>query len=300
MVQILPVACLLGTLFVIGDLARNREYVAGLASGIPPERFLGGLLWAGLLISFLGLAFNETVVPPATRYATNVFQQKIRRLGDWRKTVLVNLFEAGAEGRMWSVRELDQSTGWINRVVVDTYQTGILSDQIDATRAFWKIDGWIFYDGVVRSYEKDGVSIKKITPFKEKFFPWVEKPSDFLIQEPQPEQMSYKTLKSHIRRLESLGVPTREWQVELGMKLAFPLACFVVTFLGVPLALRSRGNRAMGIAAATVIALIYMGFIQFGKALAQRLIPPLVGAWLGNVVFLFIGLYLWLRARRTV
>lgn len=300
MVQILPVACLLGTLFVIGDLARNREYIAGLAGGLPPERFLGGLLWAGLLISIVALVFNETIVPPATRYATTVFQEKIRHIGDWHNTKFRFLIEAGAEGRMWSMSELDEANGIIDRAIVDTYQTGILSEQIDARKAVWKIDGWTFYDGVIRNYENDGVTFKNIEKFHEKTYPWIEKPTDFVIQEPQPEQMSRKMLKAHIERMESLGIPTRDLEVELGMKLAFPFSCFVVTILGVPLALRGRGNRAMGIAAATAISLIYMGFIQFGKVLAQRLVDPLIGAWLGNAVFLLVGVVLWVRMRRTV
>src|SRR5262249_39654372 len=131
-------------------------------------------------------------------------------------------------------------------------------------------------------------------------FPFEERPSDLTIQEPEPYEMSTKTLRKQIERLESLGVPTRKLEVELRMKLALPLTCFVVTFLGIPLALRGKGNRAKGIASAGILALAYMGFVQFGKALAQRVIPPLMGAWLGNIVFIAIGLSLWIRMRRTV
>ena len=45
--QVLPVACLLATLFVVGTLSRTREYVAGLAGGLAPEKLIGGLFWAG-------------------------------------------------------------------------------------------------------------------------------------------------------------------------------------------------------------------------------------------------------------
>jgi lipopolysaccharide export LptBFGC system permease protein LptF len=55
----------------------------------------------------------------------------------------------------------------------------------------------------------------------------------------------------------------------------------------------------MGIAAAGILTLFYLGFMQFGKAMAQRLIPPWAGAWLGNVVFIAIGTILWIRMRRS-
>ena len=73
----------------------------------------------------------------------------------------------------------------------------------------------------------------------------------------------------------------------------------MVTFLGVPLALIGKGSKGMGIAAAAGLTLLYMGFMQFGKALAQRVLPPWAGAWIGNVGFLGIGSILWMKMRRT-
>jgi len=111
--------------------------------------------------------------------------------------------------------------------------------------------------------------------------------------------MNFSMLKRHISRLNALGLPVRALEVELMMKLAFPFACLVVICLGIPLALRSKGSKALGIAEGGVLTLFYLGFVQFGKALAQRLIPPWTGAWLGNILFLSLAIFLWLRLRRT-
>ncbi len=300
--QILPVACLLATLFVVGSLARSREYIAGLAGGLAPEKFLSGLFWAGLTISLVALISNETFIPPATEYARTVFREKIRRLGEWQQSVFKNLVVAGSEGRLWTVQTMDESTGILTRVVVDTYRrdaTPQMGPQIDAESAKWTKQGWVFKDGVVRTFKENNVTIDTVRKFDSEIFFFSEKPSDFVIQEPQPEEMNFKKLRRHIRHLEDLGVPVRPLEVELMTKLAFPFACFVVTFLGVPLALQSKGSHAMGIAAAGILTLFYLGFMQFGKAMAQRLIPPWAGAWLGNVVFIAIGTILWIRMRRS-
>jgi lipopolysaccharide export LptBFGC system permease protein LptF len=47
------------------------------------------------------------------------------------------------------------------------------------------------------------------------------------------------------------------------------------------------------------LTLAYLGFMQFGKALGQRVVPPWAGAWIGNFVFLVIGAILWFRMRRS-
>ncbi len=297
--QVLPVACLLATLFVVGNLSRTREYIAGLAGGLPPEKFLMGLFFAGFMISVTALIANETVVPPITHYSRTVFRENIRRLGEWREAVFNDLFVAGAEGRIWAAKLFSSSDGSMERVVVDTYDGARLSEQIDAIRALWTDDGWVFYNGVKRFYAEDGISIAKVEPFKELKTGYREKPADLAINEPQPEEMTFNALKRHIRRLDSLGIPVRALEVELMMKLAFPFSCFVVTFLGVPLALRGKGSAAIGIAAGAALTLLYLGFMQFGKALAQRAMPPWAGAWLGNFVFLTVGGLLFARMRRT-
>jgi len=297
--QMLPVACLLGTLFVVGNLSRSREYIAGLAGGIPPEKFLSGLFMAGIAISFFALVANETVIPPITRYARTVYNEKIKRLGEWRPRLVNNLYVAGADGRIWSAKTFDENTGKMNRVVVDTFNNGLLGPQIDALSAQWSEGHWIFTNGVQRHFHSDGISIQSTKPFDELSFDFREKPSDFVITEPEPEEMTFKNLKRHIERLSSLGIPVRQLQVELMMKLSFPFTCLVVIILGVPLALRSRGSRAFGIAMGGLLSLFYMGFIQFGKALAQRFLAPWAGAWLGNIVFLSLALYLWMKMRKT-
>ncbi len=296
--QVLPVACLLATLFVVGHLARTREYIAGLAAGLPPERFLGGLFLAGFLISVAALVANETFVPPLTNYARTVYREQIRHLGDWDNKMFTDLFVAGAEGRLWSAKTFAQDTGRMGRVIVDSYAGERLHEQIDAASAQWSKEGWMFSRGVVRIYELDGTSLAAQEKFDKKLFPFQESPSDFALQEPQPEQMNYKSLQRHIQRLSALGVPIRDFEVELYMKMAYPFACLVVVVLGIPLALRGRGSHVKGVAAGLVLAFAYLGCMQFGKAMAQRLIPPWSGAWMANLIFLSVGLFLWWRMRR--
>ena len=297
--QILPIATFMATLFVVGNLARTREYIAGLAGGVAPEKFLGGLFWAGFFISCLAFLSNETFIPTATKYSRQVYREKIRHLGEWNQKSFNDLFVAGADGRIWSAKIFHLNEGVMDRVMVDTYSSGRVGIQIDAGAANWKEDGWVFEKGVLREFGQDGLSLLKNEPFETLFMPFQEIPSDLITQEPQPEQMTYRTLKRHIERLSSLGVPTRKLIVELMMKVSFPFSCFVVTLLGVPIAMRGKGNWGWGIATALMVTLCYMVFMQFGKALAQRVIPPFLGAWLANGVFLGLGLWLWFRMRRT-
>ena len=113
---------------------------------------------------------------------------------------------------------------------------------------------------MIRTFTDDSLEIANIESFQKKPFALSEKPSDFVIQEPQPEEMTYKQLKRHVRHLEALGVPARALEVELKMKLAFPFTCLAVIFLGIPLSPQGKGNEAaLGIAAGGLITLVYLG-----------------------------------------
>lgn len=298
--NILPISVLLGTLFVVSNLVRTREYIAGLAGGIPPEKFLSGIVFAGLGISLLALLANETVIPHATEYSRSVYREKIQRLGEWRQTIFTDLCVLGIDGRIWNTPKFDESSGKMDRVVIDHFKDGSIVAQIDAQSAQWSKDGWTFDKGVIRQFDPQGNQVTSFEKFEQRRFDFSEKPGDLVIQEPQPEEMNFNTLKKHILHLSSLGVPTRKLEVELMMKLAFPFSCFIVTVLGIPLALGGRGNRGKGIAFGAILTMSYMGFMQFGKAMAQRLIPPLLGAWMGNLFFLALAAYLWFRMRRSV
>ncbi len=293
-----PIATLMATLYVVGYLMRSREYVAGLAGGISPEKILGGILIAGCGISLLAFIFNETVVPPTTRYATAVYKTHIQHLGEWRKTTFYDFCVLGTDGRIWNAKKFDQSSGLMDRVIVDSFTVGKMGVQVDAKTAQWTPAGWVFKNGVARYYELDGTRISHIERFSSRTFPFNEKPDELVIQDPQPEQMNYQTLAEYIHRLSALGVSVRSLEIELNMKLAFPVTCFVVTFLGIPISLKGRGNIAQGIAAGCGITVMFLGFIQFGKALALRIIPVWLGAWVGNIVFLALGTYFWMRLKR--
>lgn len=92
----------------------------------------------------------------------------------------------------------------------------------------------------------------------------------------------------------SLHQAINRYDVEIHKKLAIAFACLVFTLMGPPLALRfPRGGVGMVVAASTVIFSVYWVGLIAGESLADRRIAnPAVTMWMGNVVFLLLGLWL--------
>ncbi len=82
--------------------------------------------------------------------------------------------------------------------------------------------------------------------------------------------------------------------VDLYYKVSFSVISLIIILVGAPFALiTTRGGVLIGLGMSITIGLLYYAFIAtalaFGKA---GILPPVVAAWLGNVVFAALGVYL--------
>lgn len=89
----------------------------------------------------------------------------------------------------------------------------------------------------------------------------------------------------------------RNFAIEFHRRLALPVACIVLTLIGIPLGLSARkGGKATGFVLTIVLVFVYYFVSLLGISLAkQGRIPAGIGVWLANVVFFAGGLVLLLR-----
>jgi lipopolysaccharide export system permease protein len=90
----------------------------------------------------------------------------------------------------------------------------------------------------------------------------------------------------------------RNLHLEFHRRLAFPFACFVFAFIGIPLGLQNRrSGKSMGFFLCIATLLIYYVFLAIGKALGQQgTISPALSMWLPNLFFIAAGIYLFKKA----
>ena len=298
--EALPIGVLMAILFVLGSLQRSNEIVAMTTGGIAPEKCFGVFFATGLALSLLGLVANETFIPKATHYSNLVYHTRITHLGQWKQVTYDNHVVSGTGGRLWFFVRLNTNSGLVSRPVVDLYDDGQLKAQVNAASAKRVPEGWLFTNGALREYDEGGANLVSNQVFEQRVFPYSEMPDGLIPFEVHPEEMNSLALKSYIRRLKDLGLPTRRLEVELYANGALPLASFVVICLGIPLALVRRTSRVRAVVYTLVLSFFYLGLVQFGKALAQNLVSPLAGAWLANGVCLMLSAVLWFRRRSMV
>jgi lipopolysaccharide export system permease protein len=298
-ILILPVATLIGVLFSLGGMARRNELIAMTASGISLYRILRPVLAAGILLSLVGLTFSVDLVPRGNNMAREIYDHVIRGRPRVLGTSRRDLNYLGAGGRFFLIRRFDGKAGRMEGVVVQQFADGTLVHRIDAETAIWQDDRWEFRDGFIRHFREDGAVDAE--PFDARQFPEiVEEPQDFLRIVKKPDEMTLAELGDHMRRTRASGGDVTRLRVDQHMRYSFPFACFIVILLGAPLAgAIRRSGHALGFGLALVIGFVYYVLLEFGKTFGYKgTLPPIIAAWLPNLVFVALGMLGFWKTRK--
>ncbi|MBM3319325.1 MAG: LptF/LptG family permease [Candidatus Eisenbacteria bacterium] len=295
----LPVGMLLACLVSLGSHARTNEFLAMLAAGVSMRRTLLPVLVLGFTVSLVALAAGEILAPPAAE-RVHALQDEVIKPGRSRSArVRTNLSFLGDNGRLFRIGRLDVEKGRMENVVVQLLRENALVERIDAERADWENGTWVFRNGYFRRFAEEVLA--EAFSFAERAEPGIrETPADFAKIQKNPRQMSYRELKLLIEKVKANGGEVIKEEVDLHMKVSFPFTNFLIVLLGSPLAaLLRRGGNAVGFTLALLICFVYYLAIRVGQSLGYNAVfPPLVGAWIPNLLFLAIGAVLFRRLAR--
>jgi lipopolysaccharide export system permease protein len=115
-----------------------------------------------------------------------------------------------------------------------------------------------------------------------------------------PFEMSMSQLSQVIRE----GAPGTERHqmalLEYHHRFALPVACLVMSLLGVSLGVQfSGGRKSWGMVIALIIFFVYFILYSATKSLGESgMVPVVPGAWAPNVLFGCLGVYFFLQTAR--
>lgn len=294
-VFILPLALLLGVLFCLSMLGKHNELVAMRASGVGMWRLATPFFVVGAVASVLSFGINEQFVPQS-RERADALQRQMRGLRATR--IRTNFFYSNEqERRDWYARQFDPETGVMEDAAFYVRSTdGKPVIDVFARRAVWVENGWRFEDArIVQPLVPDAFVVTTNFPFV------TETPKRFMMESKHREEMTTAELRRLVRTLRRTGreSQTAPYLVEMHGRYATPLTCLITVVLAVPLGLRvSRRGPMMsvGIALGLVVAFFILTKLSLPLGYGGR-VPPVVAAWLPNVLFGGMGAVLLARSR---
>ena len=303
LVILLPVALLLALLFCLGKMSRANEIVSMLTAGISVPRVLLPLMVVGLLTTGLVLALNYSLAPHA-ELSRKVFFDNINRGGPRQVRISGQIFRNRTNNRTWFIAHFQPNSNKFEGVQViqqDEHDNIVKNYLANSANYDSATKVWHFELTKIVQYDAAG----NIT--HEEFLPtlaipgWTETPYRLGSANVRAEFLGVPELREYLRFNsdfpETLLAP---FHTQLQYRLALPWTCLVVVFMAAPLGIGfSRRGILAGVAIAIVLVFSMNFLIHLFLALGEGdRISPLVAAWMPNVLFAAVGLYL-LHLRAT-
>jgi len=301
--ELMPIAVLIGTIFVMARLAQSSEYTILRTSGLGPWRALKTLLTLGLGFVVLTFAIGDYASPIADRTAQLLKAQFTGRItvgqtGAWLKEKQtygqfdVNVGELASDGTLRHVRIFEFDNQGLLASMTQSASATILDE-----------DAWTLFD-VRRTefspHDSTGTQIQRtLLPSLR----WPNRISAEMVSAAllKPERMNTIDLFQYIQHLQNNAQSAQRYEIEFWKKVFYPLSCLVMVVLALPYAylhFRSGGITTYvfgGVMAGISFFLLnnvfgYIGNLQNWQPWLTAALPGLIYSLLSLTAFTWLVL----------
>jgi len=291
-VMTIPIGVLLGTLIVFNRLSGDSEIIALRTSGVSFYRIMVAPLLFGIITSFVSFGVNEAVVPVANRTSKKLEFLALYKSEMPSGTANFTYMERGKDLSLSRIFFIGLANGKsIYNVIILDFSRNNLVQIISAASGLWNHGEWVLNKG--RTYVLSGSSdITRILQFEKLVIPGIKNVQKALdTGKVSPKEMNMFELGAYIDLLRQSNSLGNDLLVRYYQKFSQPLACLIVALAGAPLGLlarRSRSNVGM-IYSAAIVFLYYVLQSSAGALGEAGRIPPMLAAWLPNMVIGTLG-----------
>jgi lipopolysaccharide export system permease protein len=299
--QLLPVAALMATVFTLNSMNRNNELVSLFSYGMSLGRISIPILTWVCLISLVAYWLGDRILPVFNQKKNYVYYVEIRKKPWLYSTVKMDKIWYRSKNTIFNLKTFNidakRAQGATFYEFNDQWD---LLQVIQAKNVALEGSNWHLTDGNVTLFVEEN-SFPLLEEFDQKVISIDENLSDLQANESSSSVLSTSELKRFIRRNKEAGLDTTRYEVDYHAKFGFAFATFVMAFLGIPF---SVGNSRSGGFALNVGKCIGLGFgywalYSSGITLGQHgALPPLLAAWLPNLLMVAITFFLLLRLKK--
>jgi lipopolysaccharide export system permease protein len=161
-------------------------------------------------------------------------------------------------------------------------------------------DTWKLKFGTVYNYNEEGKITYEMS-FQDMEIIVKDELQDFFKNQRTPQEMSSSELKQQIQILSDAGVDTKNFEVDYHVKFSYPLVGVIFVLIGVPLGTQmKRSTKASGIIISIGLVFFYYVIYSLCRSLGRGgMIDPFISAWIPNLLFLMLGIFLVFKAEKA-
>jgi lipopolysaccharide export system permease protein len=298
-IQVLPVAVLLAVLFSLGQLARHNEITALKSAGVNLLKIVFIFFLCAVFVGIFEIFLKEEVIPVTVQKAEQIRHEKIKKEDYSVQSEFDDMVVSLPNGAMMTIGVLNAGKSTMQQIVIDRYNENfILTSQTVAQSGVFENGNWVLSNGVNRDFTK--VPMAEIL-FTSSTIDLPFKPKDFVLAKLRPEQMTTSEFQNYIKQLDKLGIPSERERIQLYFRWSSAFSHIIVMLIGIPFALGFAGKHGKFISFtfALIFAFVYWGILAVAQSLGEnRVISPLLSAWIGNIIFGVFGIGMLARLKK--
>ncbi len=297
----IPMSCLLAALLGFGKLSANSELVALKSAGLSFKRIIRPVIIATFFVSVAAFFVNETLVPLSERAAANVMMYEVFKESPplFKEKIFLKEEGDGTLKRVIYINKMKIVNGDMEEIVVEEFDAGRLSRIVSAKSGKWINGSWWINSGNVFEINKEG-NVNHLFKFDKQALTLNMSPSDVAKSTQKPDQMTIPELLEYIKINEKSGMNVSKFWMLFHLRLSVPWACMVLALVGAALGSRpQRSSSSVGLGLSVIIVFVYYVILSLTQSLGDAgYLPPVVAAWIANIIFLIIGAVLCRNANK--
>lgn len=282
----------ISVIFFTSKMAGDTEIIAILSSGISFRRMLFPYLMAALMLAVVSFYLGNFLIPKTNqvrRIFKNTYMEKLSK--DNEKHIHIQI----QPNTFVYVESYNSKLGLGQKFSLEQLKNQKLVYKVMADRMKWDTatNKWHLINYYIRSI--DSLGNHTIEQGKEMDTTINLKTTDLYKIKERFEEMNFYELNDFIEREKQKGsIVYKKYEIEKHKRMSGPVAIIILTFIGVALSSRKvRGGIGLHLGVGIGLTFSYIMFMQFSTVFSTYgNLSPVVGAWIPNIVFTFIGIYL--------
>lgn len=285
-----PIALLFSVTYVLSDLYSKNEMEAIFASGVSLFRFVLPLLFFAIIMAVAMFFWEDRLVVNTLEKKTTLQKQL---LGEEETANNENVVVISDSAQIvYKARRYRDSVKRLENVFfVFRDEAKDLEAIIHAETAVWNEEKGLWELANAIQFEKDNASLKK-TPLNQKYLSQLtENYEIFRKTNVDIKNVNTADAKLYINHLKKAGLSFNEPLSEYYKKYSFPFILFISVFLAVGLTGKTRKNVLLISLSLSIAAVVLFYVFQMVTMVLAKtgIMTPFMGAWLPDIVFIFIA-----------
>lgn len=298
--RMIPVSCLLATLFTLATLQKSNELVALFSIGMGLIRVSVPIIISILLIVTLEFFLSDQFLPKLAQTKNFIFYTEIKKNPSLYSTVKTNRIWYRSKDTIFNIKTLNEQEHKAQGLTMYYLnENWDLLQMVTAKEIKMNKNQWTLFEGSVTLFTEES-SFPLTSPFKEKTIVMSEDANDLSSTAHPSDVLSVKELQQFIKKNKEAGLDTIRYEVDYHAKFGFAFSALVMSLLGIPFALSRGRSGGIMVNIGVCLGLVFVYWIMYSSSLTlgqHGQIPPILAAWSPNLILGGFATYMIQRRR---